>query len=144
MFTMNAPGDCAILFSKILPVEAGNNFEMVEQFNTIMSKYDLEGILDIGGQIYPDNKVTGRQTILLFETITNSQGETIGMSIREKAITLGLDDILNMKNLNDNIQNQQAAAVSIELYGFKMGIDKSYLKTLSTVRLIIEEILDSN
>lgn len=95
----------------------------------LTSKYDLSGIFQgMQNNFMPDNRVTCREVVLLYQTVTGRTAENAGLDIRQTNAKLGLDKIINPNSLQKNIKRQETAAVLLNLFSAKKGINAAAIK----------------
>ncbi|MCX7746352.1 MAG: S-layer homology domain-containing protein [Clostridia bacterium] len=94
-----------------------------DYISTLISKYDLSDVFSSNKSFYPDSNVTVKEAILLYEKIMEKTNENIGLDIKQKAKKLGLDNVVDMVSVVNDISRQQAATVTIRVYCLKMGVN---------------------
>lgn len=99
------------------------------EIHSFTEKYDLSDVFDgMPASFNPEDLVTGKEMVLLYEKVTGRIYEGAGTDIKQKAKALGIDIYINVNGLMGNLRRQEAAAVIIKAYGLKTGIDpKNYL-----------------
>jgi len=113
----------------------------VEKF---LSKYDLSGVFDgIEKTFAPEDIVTAKEIVLLYEVVMDRADENAGLDIRNKVKNLGLDDIINVNRIMGAITKQETAAVITRIYCAKMGIRIESLRLGRNIYINDENSIDS-
>ena len=101
-----------------------------ENIDKFLSKYDLSDVfIGIDKSFAPEDTVSGKEMILLYEKLLDKSGESVGLDVRQKAMSLELDSIINYNNIMGNITRQEMAAILVRIYSVKLGVDSESLKT---------------
>jgi len=102
----------------------------------LTSKYDLSNVfIGVNTAFAPENQVSGKEIILLFEKLTGRADANIGLDIKQKSARLGLDTIINQNAVLKNIKRQETAAVLIKLFAAKKGVSEAALRPGRTIVL---------
>lgn len=100
-----------------------------DYIKSLTSQYDLSGVFTgINKSFMPDNLVTCREVVLLYEKVTGRDAEDNGLDIRQKSARLGLDVYINPNSLMKNISRQETAGVLIKLFSVKKGVSADRLE----------------
>ncbi len=95
----------------------------------LSSKYDLSDVFQgMQTNFMPDNRVTCGEVVLLYEVVTGRASEDAGLNIRQKNTKLGLENILNPNLLQKNIKREETAAVLLNLFSVKKGVNASAVR----------------
>lgn len=115
-----------------------------DDISRLTSKYDLSGVFSgIGTSFMPDNKVTCREVILLYEKVTGRSAVNAGLDIKQKSAKLGLDGIINPNGVMKNIRREETAAVLLKLFAVKKGVDADSLRPGGNVYINDEADIDA-
>lgn len=104
----------------------------------ITGKYNLQDVFGSSEYLYPDEKATVKEAVLLYEKVLGKDVENAGLDIRQKAKTLGLDRVISLTNPTSRLQRQEAAQIVVTLYGSKIGIPAGMLQP-ETSQLVSDE-----
>lgn len=130
LFRVNGPGEYAVLAKGSVPVSPGSSYEGV--FGILGSKYDLTKVFG-NTTIYPDNPMTGQQAVMLYAVISGRENELAGLTPNQKVASLGIGDILGVKELTGYMDNQASVSLAVRLYCEKSGIPPSMLVPSGTI-----------
>ena len=109
----------------------------------LTSRYDLSGVFPgIANSFSPENPVSGKEIILLYETVTGRTAADSGLDIKQKSAKLGLDAIIKPSAVLKDIKRQETAAVLIKLFAVKKGISGAGLRAGKTIVLTDEADVD--
>lgn len=96
-------------------------------------KYDLQKVF--GKTLYPGDYVSKESAVSLFEVVTETGNETLGMSVPSKINYYRLEKLLPAGGLKTNVNRQQAVSLVVEIYAHKTGVSADALRP-STHRYI--------
>lgn len=115
-----------------------------DYISKLTSKYDLSDVFSgVGTAFMPDNRVTGKELILLYEKVSGKTSANTGLDIRQKSTKLGLDGIINPNNVMRNVRRQETAAVLLRLFAAKKGVNAGSLKPGGNVYISDEADIDA-
>lgn len=89
-------------------------------------KYDLQKVF--GKTLYPGDYVSKDSAVALFEVVTETGNETLGMSVPAKIKHYQLEKLLPVTGLKTNVNRQQAASLVVEIYAHKTGVKADVLR----------------
>lgn len=99
-----------------------------------MTKYDLNNIFTGVDQSFnPEITVSGGELVLLYEKVMGKAGQNTGLDVRQKARKLGLDSIISLNGLMNDVTKEETASVMVKIYSVKLGINADNLKLDKTV-----------
>ena len=102
----------------------------------LTSRYDLSDVfIGINNAFAPENQVSGKEIILLYEKVTGRANANTGLDIKQKSVKLGLDTIINPNAVLKNIKRQETAAILIKLFAVKKGVNETALRPGRTIML---------
>lgn len=102
----------------------------------LTSRYDLSDVFTgVNTAFAPEDLVTGKEIILLYEKVTGRTDGNAGLDIKQKSARLGLDAIINPNAVLKNVKRQETAAVLIKLFAVKKGVSETALKPGRTIML---------
>jgi len=114
----------------------------VEKF---LSKYDLSDVFyGIDKTFAPEDLVTAREIVLLYEKVTDRADEGAGLDIRAKVKNFGLDDIINVNRIMGLVTKQETAAIITRIYCEKMGVRIESLRLGRNVYVNDENYIDKS
>ncbi|HHW48279.1 MAG TPA: hypothetical protein GXX14_06645 [Clostridiaceae bacterium] len=114
----------------------------VEKF---LSKYDLSDVFyGIDKTFAPEDNVTAKEIVLLYEVVMDLDDENAGLDIRTKVKNLGLGDIINVNRIMGLVTKQETAAVIARIFCAKMGIRIENIKLGRNVYINDEIYVDSS
>lgn len=115
-----------------------------DYISKLTSQYDLSDVFSgIGTAFMPDNRVTSRELILLYEKVTGKSSANSGLDIRQKSAKLGLDGIINPNNAMKNVRRQETAAVLLQLFAVKKGVSAGSLRPGGYISINDEAAVDA-
>ncbi len=95
----------------------------------LTSKYDLSDVFSgMSTSFMPDNKVTCREVILIYEKVTGRSAANSGLDLKQKTVRLGLDGIINPNGAMKNVKREETAAVLLKLFSSKKGVSADSLR----------------
>ena len=107
-----------------------------EYIGKLTSKYDLSDVFTgINTAFAPENQVSGKEIILLYEKVTGRTAANTGLDIKQRSAKLGLDAIINPNAVLKNIKRQETAAVLIKLFAVNKGVSGTALRPGGTIML---------
>jgi len=119
-----------------MPADSGQREEVGE----FLARYDLSGIFQgISVTLAPQDRVSSREIILLFEKVMGKTGGSEGLDLGQKAKKLGLADIINPNVALKDVERQEAAAVAARVYSAKAGVDAENFRTTRKIWIKDEE-----
>lgn len=122
-------GKYAVLLAQGTMKDIPDGYWAKDYISKLTSKYDLSGIFsDIGTSFMPDNMVTCREVVLLYEKVAGLSSINTGLDIKQRSAKLGLDGIINPNGLMKNVRRQETAAVLLKLFAVKKGVDAESLR----------------
>lgn len=105
----------------------------------LTSKYELTDVFSgISSGFMPDNIVSCKEVVLLYEKVIGKSSENAGLDIKQKNIKLGLSGIINANSLPKNVKRQETAAVLIKLFSVKKNVSISSLRPTGRVEITDE------
>lgn len=120
------PGQYAVFTASAVTIAVPDvNGAVNPELQRLSSKYDLQKVF--GKTLYPGDFVSKDNAVALFEVITETGSETLGMSVPAKIKTYRLEQILPT-GLKTNINRQQAASLVVEIYAYKTGVSADSLR----------------
>jgi hypothetical protein len=115
-----------------------------EYISSLTSKYDLSDVFSgIGTSFMPDNKVTCREVILLYEKVTGKSVINTGLDLKQKSAKLGLDGVINPNGIMKNIRRQETAGVLLQLFAVKKGVSADSLRPGGNIYINDEADIDA-
>jgi hypothetical protein len=128
-FNVSKTGRYIIQLSQVNVSDVDDSHPAKDSIDKFLSKYDLSSVFKgINNSFEPGNRVTGRETILLYEIMVGKLDENTGLDIKQKAIRLGLDGIIGASSIMGGITRQETAGVIIKIYSEETGVDINSLK----------------
>jgi hypothetical protein len=128
-FNVSKTGRYIIQLSQVNVSDMDDSHPAKDSIDRFLSKYDLSGVFEgINNSFGPGNRLTGKETILLYEVMVGKPDENTGLDIKQKAKRLGLDGIIGASSIMGGITRQEAAGVIIKIYSEKTGVDINSLK----------------
>ena len=107
------------------------------------SKYDLSDVFSgMGTSFMPDNKVTCREVILIYEKVAGRSAFNAGLDLKQKSAKLGLDGVINPNGILKNVRRQETAAVLLKLFAAKKGVNADSLRPGGNVYINDESDID--
>ncbi|NJD04763.1 MAG: ferrous iron transporter A, partial [Ruminiclostridium sp.] len=135
-FNVLKTGKYAILLAQSTLSDVPGNHWAKDYITKLTSRYYLSDVFTgINTAFAPENQVSGKEIILLYEKVTGRTSENLGLDIKQKSEKLGLDTIINSNALLKSIRRQEAAAVLIKLLAAKKGVGRTALKPGRTIIL---------
>lgn len=144
--TMNVlkTGKYAVILVQGTTKDIPDGYWAKDYISRLTSKYDLSDVFSgIGTSFMPDNKVTCKEVILLFEKVTGRSATNAGLDPKQKSAKLGLDGIISPNGILKNVRRQETAAVLMQLFGAKKGIDAGSLRPGGNINIEDEADIDS-
>jgi len=136
IFNAAKTGKYAILLSQASINDVPDSHWAKSYIDKFLSKYDLSDVFTgISTAFAPENRVSGKEVILLYEKVTDRSSENAGLDIKQKAGKLGLDSIINLNSIMRDINRQETAAVIIKIYSVKTGVDAESLQPKAGIYL---------
>ena len=128
-FNAAKSGQYVILLSQSSTGDVAADYWAKASITKLMAKYDLSDIFaGVNTAFGPENIVTCREMVLLFEKVTGRTAENTGLDIKLKVKKLELDGIINTNSVMKNMTRQQAAGVLAELFTVKKGLNAASLR----------------
>ncbi len=127
-FIVSGTGKYAVFSGKDISDTIADTNGAKEYIGKLTANYDLTAVFPrIDVSFNPDLDVTVKETILLYEVLTENNNDD-QLDAKSKAKAYGLDKIINTTNLYRNISREEAAAVIVKLYCQKTGTDYNKLR----------------
>ena len=140
-FRVSAPGNYSAVIAKFSAVGIAEGTDDETAAIKAASRYDLTDIFPgIEANFQPGLPVLNREAILLYERVLVLEGTTFGMSLQQKAETLGLRDIIKPGAVNSQMDRQRAAVFLARLYAGLNGLEKGAARAPVTARIPISDI----
>ena len=128
-FTISEPGKYVILQEKRTYGDISVDYPDKAYIVDFFAKFDVEKIFQLqGGSLYPQQPVSMKEAILLYETVMDRAYQSTTSDIKNKTKQLGIDDILNANTPIKDVSRQQGAALIAKMYGIKAGIEFDRLR----------------
>lgn len=128
-FYITAPGKYAVLASAATAGDVPGDHWAKASIDKLMAKYDLSNVFSgISRSFNPENTVSVKEAILLYEKVLGKSAEDTGMDIKQKAKKLALDDIFSLNAVMRDISKEQTAALIMRIYSRMTGVDENRLK----------------
>lgn len=142
-FNITGTGKFAVLVSAATTGDVPTGYWAKSSIEKFTSKYDLSDVFSgIGNSFSPENDVSVKEAILLYEKVLGKTDENIGMDVKQKAKKLQIDDILNMNGIMKALSKQQLAALVVRIYSKKSGIDADKLNHSNNIYINDEGTID--
>jgi hypothetical protein len=100
----------------------------------IGGKYDLSYVFGLT-PVFPTNPMTGKQSVLLYEVVTDKKEETRGLTMAQKLAALKLGEVIKPKNLLSGIDQQKAVALNVMMYSSRSGIPLSQMTPTRSISI---------
>lgn len=142
-FDVSKPGKYVVLNASDNFNDLPDGYWAKDNIALFSSRYDLKDVFGANISLYPDNQVSIKEAVLLYEKIMGKTSEDAGMDPKQKAKKLGLDNIFNTNNMVKDIQRQETSAYVMQLYSQKTGVDLNYLKPKKSIFINDESTIDS-
>lgn len=144
LFNATGAGQYAVLIVVNAAGDIPEDHWAIRDIQKFVSKYDLSGVFTgIENAFAPEDIVTCKEMVLLYETVMDAGNNSAGMDITQKLKKTELDSIFNARNTMGSLTKQQAAAVLVKIYSVKSGVDPQSLKLNSTLYIADEGLIDS-
>jgi S-layer homology domain. len=141
-FYASGTGKYAILMAAATTGDVASDYWAKSSIDKFTSKYDLSDVFSgIGQSFSPENSVSVKEAVLLYEKVLGKTNENVGMDIRQKAQKLQIDDVLNMNGIMKALNKQQLAVLVIRIYSKKSGIDAEKLDQSGNVYIKDETLI---
>ena len=127
-FNVTGTGKYTVLTAAAVAVDVPADYWAKNEIDRLMAKYDLSDVFGGTENFYPEDRVSVREIVLLYEKVVDKAEKNSGMDIKQKVKELGLEDIVSTAGIMKNLQRQEAAAVIMRLYSLKLNVDLSTLK----------------
>ena len=123
------------------PISDEPDSQPANEYITLLTlKYDLSDVFtDINNTFSPDNIVTSKEVVLLYEKVTGRTAEDTGPDVRQKVVKLGLSNIISPSDVMKNIKKQETASVLLKLFAVKKGLNINSLKPRGIIYISDEE-----
>jgi hypothetical protein len=144
-FDVSKTGIYAILSTKVSTQDVSTGYWAKDYIDRFMSKYDMSDVFaGINTSFSPESSVSVKELVLLYEKVMNKTNENSGLDIKQKAVKLGLDSVINTSNTAGEIKRQEMAAAMVKLYAAKLGLDAQSLKPKKNIYIKDERDIDSS
>ncbi len=135
-FNVLKTGKYVVVVAKSNISDVADSHWAKDYIGKLTSQYDLSDIFSgIDTAFAPENLVTGREIILLYEKVTGRTAANTGLDIKQKSARLGLDTVINPSAVLKNVKRQETAAVLVKLFAVKKGISETSLRPGKTILL---------
>jgi len=121
-FTVPNTGRYSLIATQSSAIDVPTGYEAEEELRKLMSSFDLSKVFGTGSSFYPENPVTVKEAVLLYETISGKGSEWAGLDLKQKILKLGLYDVFGSRNVLENVKKEDMAVIYAKLYSGKMGI----------------------
>ncbi len=142
LLTAKTPGEYAVFSIRQFDILTEDD-TLSQDLQRLSQKYNLQRIFG-NKALFPGDFVSGDNAVILFEVLTGSEKEVLGLSTPAKVRYYDLDDILPTSVIQPSINRLQAASIAVEIYAHKSGVSTEILRPV--IRPYIknaEEIPDS-
>lgn len=126
LITCKVPGQYAVFLMPEVTVPEEDGY-INPEFQRLGQKYNLQKVFGTRS-LYPGDLVSSENAVNLFEVITDTGDEVIGLSTQAKIRWYHLQDILPASVLQPNINREQAASLVVEVYAHKTGISSDRMR----------------
>ncbi|NMB33420.1 MAG: ferrous iron transporter A [Clostridium sp.] len=123
VFNVVGTGEYAIFSLNLSPLDVPSNYPAGDDIKTFIEKYDMREIFGSMETFYPEDAVTIKEIILLYEEVLGKGAQSFGLTISQKANKYGLKDLLGVGGILRDANRQETAFVVMEIYSEKTGVD---------------------
>jgi len=126
VITAYRPGQYAVFNLPAVNIQTSDG-TIDPDFRLLSQKYDLSKVFGTT-VLYPGDYVSAENAVLLFETITETGNEVMGLSIPAKINYYKLNEIFPAAVVRQNINRGQAVCLVVEIYCYKTGVPSAMLR----------------
>ncbi|MDP4182773.1 MAG: ferrous iron transporter A, partial [Bacillota bacterium] len=122
-FSTLSTGKYAVLTAQTSSIDIPQNSKVADDLNKLSKRYDLSSVFGTGSSFYPENTITVKEIVDLYEVLSGKGSNWAGLDTKQKISKLGLSDAFGGVNTMKGLEKQELSAVVGKLYTSRMGID---------------------